>query len=167
MMPAMQRQGGNRNDDDNAPSTIARPSSLGNFIIQLVKHQYLEKATTNKMTGATQSRALASNANSLGDGVEIEWRWGPRAEAEIGEVAVANFVSAVYVDGEDEGREEQDEDLSLPAHSRSQSGRSGRNQYGTQGRRTATQGSTQTQRAKQTQALRKEIERAAGSQLTV
>ncbi|CAO1617799.1 unnamed protein product [Parajaminaea phylloscopi] len=158
------------NQDSGHIDTVARPSTLAKFVDQLQKQQYLEAVRTNVLTGATQRRGRASNAND-GERSEVEWRWGPRAEAEIGEVAVANFVSAIYVDGESEGGDEVNNndgeasvDLSQPQR-RSQSARGIRSRTSTQNQRGATAGTFQSQREKQTQALRKDIERAAGSQL--
>jgi hypothetical protein len=71
-------------------------------------------------------------------GEEYEWRWGARAEVEITEKAVADFVSQVYFDSEDldEVEGEQDDD-----------------------------GGESTSRAQKQQQLLQHIERVAGSQL--
>ncbi|PWN30402.1 MAGE-domain-containing protein [Jaminaea rosea] len=162
-----------------ATDTVARPSSLQSFLNQLLKHQYLEKVSTGMTNarGTTQqqtqrARGARKSADGQGDD-RMEWRWGPRAEVEIGEVAVADFVSAVYVDAapgqavaEEEvgdGIEASQAPISSRRAGRASTGRSGRSQ--TTGTAAATQ--AQTQRDKQTQALRREIERAAGSQLII
>lgn len=162
-----------------ATDTVARPSSLQSFLNQLLKHQYLEKVSTGMTNarGTTQQqtqrgRGARKSADGQGDD-RMEWRWGPRAEVEIGEVAVADFVSAVYVDAApgQAVAEEEEEDaieasqapISGRRAGRASTVRSGRSQ--TTGTAAATQ--AQTQRDKQTQALRREIERAAGSQLII
>lgn len=175
-----QQRGQNRTDIANdAVDTIARPSSLQKLIQQLQNQQYLERTETNLLTGTTQSRGRGGGGGGRnggeGDGdqssnTRIEWKWGPRAEVEIGETAVAEFVSTIYVDGlpvEDEGEEEEKDGeptTNGAAGRRSQA----RARSSTQGRNTSTQqngGATQTQRERQSATIRREIERAAGSQL--
>lgn len=169
-----QRRGRNSDAATAATDTTARPSSLQKFLDQLLKQQYLEVTSSVVTRGTTQQntqrRGRRSAEGANGGDERMEWRWGPRAEVEIGEVAVADFVSAVYVDAAgDQTQAAGDGDESNAAEP-SQAPRRGR--HGTTAGGTSRSGRSQTSRAtqlsqreKQTQALRREIERAAGSQL--
>lgn len=183
--------------------TIAHPSTLQSLLSQMLRQGYLETVKTNVATGAVSRRGGVgrSAGNSRGEGgiVEtIEWKWGPRAEVEIGEEAVANFVRDVYIDADpdneaargragsgEEGEGEGEGDVSQTQADSSRfvgrsSGRQSRSgpraslqASGARGRTSAAAGAGATQgdkaererREKQSQMLRREIERAAGSQL--
>lgn len=117
------------------PTSITLSVSLNT----LVKEQYLERAKT-ATTGATQATqqggatgrggaggrtqgpSRTQRTNAQGDKAEsgdpgIDWRWGPRADAELGEVGVAHFVERIFLaqssaqgdadDGEQEGAGER------------------------------------------------------------
>lgn len=80
-------------------STPRRRTKFQDFLGHLIKLGYLERqraATAN--AGATQAkkRGRQSQAMPTGDddedGSAVEWRWGSRAHAEIGERAVAEFM---------------------------------------------------------------------------
>ncbi|BGP09105.1 hypothetical protein OF846_003262 [Rhodotorula toruloides] len=109
------------------PSSLAsaHPTShtLSTFLNNLVKQQYLERSKTGQ-TSATQGSTQAKSGrattqrtqrtNAEGGKTEsgdpsIEWRWGPRAEAELGELGIGKFVEAIFmsqseVAGENGGR---------------------------------------------------------------
>ncbi|BGP25566.1 hypothetical protein JCM10295v2_004494 [Rhodotorula toruloides] len=97
------------------PSSLAsaHPTShtLSTFLNNLVKQHYLERSKTGQ-TGATQGATQAKSGrattqrtqrtNAEGGKTEsgdpsIEWRWGPRAEAEIGELGIGKFVEAIFM----------------------------------------------------------------------
>ena len=170
-----QRRGRNSDAATAATDTTARPSSLQKFLDQLLKQQYLEVTSSVVTRGTTQQntqrRGRRSAEGANGGDERMEWRWGPRAEVEIGEVAVADFVSAVYVDaaGDQTQAAGDAEESNAGAAEASQAPRRGR--HGTtagtsrSGRSQTSRGTQLSQREKQTQALRREIERAAGSQL--
>ncbi|TNY22182.1 MAGE family-domain-containing protein [Rhodotorula diobovata] len=114
------------------------PSSLtlAQFLNTLVKAQYLERGKsgtsgapgTQGAAGAggaggaggggrrTQAPARTQRTDAQGEKAEsgdpaVDWRWGPRAEAELGELGVARFVERVFVarsrrGGDDEGDED-------------------------------------------------------------
>lgn len=174
-------------DDDSTPDTVAHPSTLRHYMALLVKQGYLEAASikTGPTDGAADNNATRrggrrksrSNNNNAGDDDEnaqednVEWKWGPRAEAEIGERGVAEWISQVYVCGGDDDEdgdeaEEQEQEQTRPARSAgspTQASRSRRTPAFTQ-----TQHLSETQRKRrhaESESLRKEIERAAGSQL--
>jgi hypothetical protein len=167
----------------------------------MLRQGYLETVKTNVATGAVSRRGGGgrSAGTSRGEGGIVEtteWKWGPRAEVEIGEEAVANFVRDVYIDADPDneaararagsGEEgEADGDVSQTQADSSRfvgrsSGRQSRSgpraslqASGARGRTSAAAGAGATQgdkaererREKQSQMLRREIERAAGSQL--
>src|SRR5580698_9946122 len=92
------------------PTQIALPAhtphrtlTFDAYLTQLQRQGYLDR-TRDGATGAAQKRrrggggAGATQQPGGGGGgdendVRWEWRWGPRAAAEIGEAAVARFVA--------------------------------------------------------------------------
>ena len=80
--------------------TPHRTLTFDAYLAQLQRQGYLDRARIGS-GGAAQKRrrAGAGAAQQAGGGggeendVVWEWRWGPRAAAEIGEVAVARFVA--------------------------------------------------------------------------
>lgn len=90
--------------------------TLDDYLRLLIKQSYLEctkvgaggqgamsmdasLGTKRVQARGRKSKGGEESGNSL---EEQEWRWGARAEAEITEKAVANFVSDIYFDAEDE-----------------------------------------------------------------
>lgn len=163
MEPSRELTRRRRKELSSATDSTAHPSSVRTFVDQLVKQQYIVKVKNATAGGQTQARERNRGRNSGEGGDEnCEWKWGPRAEAEIGEVAVAQFISGVYVDGDEPQEEVEDEAVSTQVRSNG-NGRSGRRGGGTQ-RGAATQGEP---KMSQSQIVMREVERAAGSQLLV
>ncbi|KAF8594699.1 hypothetical protein BDV93DRAFT_159244 [Ceratobasidium sp. AG-I] len=80
-------------------STPRRRTKFQDFLGHLIKLGYLERqraATANATGTQAKKRGRQSQAMPTGDddedGAAIEWRWGSRAHAEIGEKAVAEFM---------------------------------------------------------------------------
>ncbi|GAA6064509.1 hypothetical protein JCM10212_004870 [Sporobolomyces blumeae] len=114
------------------PLTLSSPHPttlpLAAYLTQLTKAQYLERsktsphpggatqlgagrpAATAAASGSTQRRARQSQGGVGLDGQQeagdpsIEWKWGARAEAEIGEEGVARFVQVIFEQGGREAR---------------------------------------------------------------
>ncbi|GAA5889471.1 hypothetical protein JCM5296_006372 [Sporobolomyces johnsonii] len=96
------------------PLTLASPHpehlTLSAYLALLTKQQYLERgksgqaAQTGQATrGRTQGpsrtqRTTADGVQESGD-PSVEWRWGSRAEAEIGEEGVGKFVKVIFEAG--------------------------------------------------------------------
>lgn len=82
------------------PSTTpgAGPT-LDVFLAQMTRSLYLEKA-----------KPLSGDVGRGQDGEDLglEWMWGARADAEIGETGLTAWVSDVYIDEESEGEDESD-----------------------------------------------------------
>lgn len=160
----------------------------------MLRQGYLETVKTNVATGAVSrrggvGRAGGSNRGEGGAVETIEWKWGPRAEVEIGEEAVATFVRDVYIDADPDNEpadtaaraESEEADASQTQVDSSRfvgrtSGRQSRSgprastqandsSSGARGRAGAGDQAERDRREKQSQMLRREIERAAGSQL--
>lgn len=89
--------------------------NVNGFLGTLIKQGYLEKsklaATVTKegtqaagtqriratqVTQKTQRGEADDGATPATGSADEEWRWGPRADAEIGEEAVAHFVKAFF-----------------------------------------------------------------------
>lgn len=90
------------------PSTIASTHNgltLTAFLNLLVKQSYLEKLKSAAPGGATQAAQ-----NQKGGDAAVQWRWGSRAEAEIGEVGVARFLKAIYESKDGVAGEDDDND---------------------------------------------------------
>ncbi|KAI0367842.1 MAGE-domain-containing protein [Pilatotrama ljubarskyi] len=104
----------------NAPVPLSSQSTSQNLTIdahlaQLIRQGYLEKLRVGGPSGrgngsGAPKRARASQAAAAADDSVLaahEWRWGPRAMAEVGERAVAQFVAEFMAvrpgeDGDDE-----------------------------------------------------------------
>ncbi|KAK4700416.1 hypothetical protein P7C70_g5830, partial [Phenoliferia sp. Uapishka_3] len=84
--------------------------SMQKFLNQLASQGYLEKGKSG--TGATQGKSQ-KNQQQSGDPT-VEWKWGARAETEIGEVGVARFVQTIYESKAGE-RADSEEDEEMPA----------------------------------------------------
>ncbi|CAL1701870.1 unnamed protein product [Somion occarium] len=89
------------------------------YLLQLIRQGYLDRRKIGEQKGAAggkkRGRAApsAQAANGDDDSNTFEWRWGPRAMSEIGEVGIAQFVAAFMVqrrgnvdDDDDEGDRE-------------------------------------------------------------
>ncbi|GAA5823493.1 hypothetical protein JCM3770_004477 [Rhodotorula araucariae] len=91
---------------------------LSAFLNALVRGQYLERAKvgvggsagTQATQGGSGSRttqtARTQRTNAAGEKADagdpsIEWRWGPRADAELGERGVARFIERVFLSQSD------------------------------------------------------------------
>ncbi|KAI5475965.1 MAGE family protein [Pseudohyphozyma bogoriensis] len=74
----------------------AKDQTVTKYIDLLKSQGYLESAKTGApgVAAPTQPRSQRQ-ANDGGDPA-LQWRWGARAEAEIGEVGVAKFISEIY-----------------------------------------------------------------------
>lgn len=95
--------------------------TLSAYLTKLTQQQYLERSKTagansNTQTqgggggGAGRSQAPSRTQRATAEGVQesgdpaIEWRWGPRSEAELGEEGVARFVKFVFESGNEGAR---------------------------------------------------------------
>ena len=72
---------------------------LGTFI----KQGYLEKQP-NGLGAANKNRATQEDVGEGGDPT-LEWRWGPRADVEMGELNMAKFIENFYAEPEGTERE--------------------------------------------------------------
>ncbi len=92
------------------PTQLALPAhsphrtlTLDTYLLQLQRQGYLDRSRIGSAGGASgtsqkRGRGRTGGAMQQGNGgdegdVAWEWRWGPRAMAEIGETAVAHFVA--------------------------------------------------------------------------
>ncbi len=73
-------------------STSLNPLTLPTFLTALVKQNYLEKVKSNKDSSVAQVGTGGGTGGGGGSG-DFEYRWGARAEAEIGEMEVAEFMA--------------------------------------------------------------------------
>ena len=62
------------------------------FLSDLVRRQYLDRSRVSGAPGK-RGRGAASQAQNDNEGDAYEWRWGPRAFAEVGELGIARFVA--------------------------------------------------------------------------
>jgi len=77
-----------------------RSLNLDTYLFQLQRQGYLDRTRIGAGSGGTaqkrgRGRPVTQQGTAGGEdaGVMWEWRWGPRAMAEIGETAVARFVA--------------------------------------------------------------------------
>lgn len=99
----------------NAPIPLSSQTTTQNQTIdahlaQLTRQGFLEKARVGNgaRKGTKRGRGGAGAANDDGTLAAYEWRWGPRALAEVGERAVAQFVAEFMAarPGEDDADED-------------------------------------------------------------
>ncbi|GJE95223.1 MAGE domain-containing protein [Phanerochaete sordida] len=94
--------------------------TLEQFLQACIRQGYLDLQRIGDAKGAQKKRgrapAATQAANAADEGVVYEWRWGPRAQAEVGEEDIARFVADFMVErarreaaGGDE--DEDDEDI--------------------------------------------------------
>ncbi|GAA5968358.1 hypothetical protein JCM3765_002915 [Sporobolomyces pararoseus] len=95
--------------------------TLSSYLTLLVKEQYLERAKTaggggqTQTQGAGRSQAPSRTQRATAEGIQesgdpsVEWRWGARAEAELGEEGVARFVQFIFENAGNEGSGSQDQ----------------------------------------------------------
>jgi hypothetical protein len=104
---------------DSSKDAMESGATLDDYLQLLIKQSYLECTRV----GTTGLGAMSMDANnnitrrvqarsrkSKGGGEENdkstedhEWRWGARAESEVTEKAVADFVAEIYFDSEEQG----------------------------------------------------------------
>lgn len=140
------------------PNASKDASSIGlimeDYLTLLLKQSYLECSRT----GVGPQGAMSVEAGSLigkrvqargrksrtedgeATGEEFEWRWGSRAESEITEKAVGDFVAEIYLHSDDQAEDDEEEN------------------EGNDGKEVVS-------REKKQEMLLKQIEHAAGSQL--
>ncbi|GAA5871565.1 hypothetical protein JCM16303_000794 [Sporobolomyces ruberrimus] len=103
------------------PLTLSSPHpesiTLAAYLTLLTKQQYLERTKTaggggaggaTQTQGAGRSQAPSRTQRATAEGIQesgdpsVEWRWGARAEAELGEEGVARFVQFIFENGNKE-----------------------------------------------------------------
>jgi hypothetical protein len=94
--------------------------TVDDFLRLLIKQSYLECTRTGvsgqgamSMDASMGTRRVQARGRSSRNGEEgeastedHEWRWGARAEIEITEKAVADFVAEIYVEADEQGSSE-------------------------------------------------------------
>ena len=105
-------------------TAAGQPLTVDGFLAACVRHAYLERAKAAKgVFGASQAASAGRGGGGRGRGKEGEdggeedvvWAWGPRAEVEVSERGLTEFVGDLYLgplagdEGEGEGltREER------------------------------------------------------------
>jgi hypothetical protein len=112
------------------PQSTEKPQNIDAYLTHLIKQGYLDRQRVgdNKGAGAKRGRGRPVVATQ-GDGSEEagtwEWRWGNRAQSEIGEQGAAKFIAEFMVErlGGDGADEEEDEGAG-PSRRRRGNGRS-------------------------------------------
>jgi len=111
------------------PLTLASPHpeslTLASYLTLLTKEQYLERTKVagaggggggqTQTQGAGRSQAPARTQRATAEGIQesgdpsVEWRWGARAEAELGEEGVARFIQFIFESGKNGAGSSQEE----------------------------------------------------------
>ncbi|KAI0808911.1 hypothetical protein BC629DRAFT_1590026 [Irpex lacteus] len=100
------------------PLTARSPTQLtiDAFLAQSTRQGYLERHRIGEAKPATKKRGRGApgGTNNDEEGETWEWRWGPRAMAEVGEKDLAGFVAEfmvgrALVGGDGDGDEEEEE----------------------------------------------------------
>ncbi|KAI0033586.1 MAGE family-domain-containing protein [Vararia minispora EC-137] len=88
-----------------------RIQPVDQYLGELLRKQYLDRVRIGQPAGK-RGRSGASQATQAADDESgaYEWRWGPRAFAEVGEKAVARFIGEFMTEArEDDGESDSDE----------------------------------------------------------
>jgi hypothetical protein len=138
------------------PQSTEKSQSVDAYLTHLIRQGYLDRQRVgdNKGAGTKRNRGRPVVATQADGGEETgtwEWRWGNRAQSEVGEKGVAKFIAEFMV--ERLGGETADEDEDEGA------GPSRRNR----GKGKATQAENAEKRM---EAMMKGIERAAGGNVS-
>ncbi|KAI5121740.1 hypothetical protein M0805_009030 [Coniferiporia weirii] len=100
-----------------APHATHKSATIEAYLSTLVKQGYLDKVKVGPAGAprATQGKR-ARNADADEEGVSYEWRWGARAQAEVGELAIAQFVAEFMAERvlRDTGRGDGDDESTGP-----------------------------------------------------
>lgn len=71
--------------------------SVDNYLTQLIRQGYLDREQISGKGNGTKKRARGVTSTQARGGEDDtedwEWRWGPRAMTEVGEVGVAKFIA--------------------------------------------------------------------------
>lgn len=84
------------------PASAHPPLRLTALLAQFCRQNYLECSNPNvKNEHRNQSQAVLkrqhqADPSSNNPDQELEWRWGPRAEIEFGELQIAQFMNEIY-----------------------------------------------------------------------
>jgi hypothetical protein len=62
--------------------------TLDKYLVQLVQQGYLERVSNKNLAGQHRDGDLGTTGDPT-----VDWLWGPRADAEVGEEAVAEFMA--------------------------------------------------------------------------
>ncbi|KAJ6589317.1 MAGE family-domain-containing protein [Mycena capillaripes] len=125
-----------------------RTLTLDAYLTQLIRQGYLDRQQVGgePKKGAAKGKRARVAADDEGGQMTYEWRWGTRAQSEVGEQALAQFVAEFMVT---EGAEAGEED--------------GEEEAGAAGRARANK--RRADAASRLERMTKGIERAAGGQL--
>lgn len=79
--------------------------NIDSYLQQLIRQGYLDRIVSGETGKAKPGKrgrtSLAANDAEDGGENKYEWRWGPRAQSEIGEKGVAEFIAEFMVGGND------------------------------------------------------------------
>ncbi|KAK0553271.1 hypothetical protein OC845_001271 [Tilletia horrida] len=183
---------------NNAPRSSATEANLAtieSFLATAVKMHYLEYAKSSTLAGGTQQAEAAparrpgrrsttggGNGDEAEEEAAFDWKWGPRAHVEVGEVAIGKFMAELWTLGASREDEEEEADAAAVAAASQaidaeqedegedddddQPGSSRRRGKKKAAPRKSASQKTAEQRAEREARLMRDIERAAGSQLT-
>ncbi|CCM00210.1 uncharacterized protein FIBRA_02238 [Fibroporia radiculosa] len=85
--------------------------TVDSYLTQLIRQGYLDRQRIGEIKGAGGKRGrghAATQAAAGDDNAAYEWRWGSRAMSEVGEKAIARFMTELLV--ENPGQNSDDED---------------------------------------------------------
>lgn len=106
----------------NARSTH-RSVTVEQYLSTLIRQGYLDQQQAGEAAKAKGKRGrVAANADD-DSGATYEWRWGPRAQSEVGEKGIAQFVAEFMVGDADDDDDEEEEDGGRRARGRGAAGK--------------------------------------------
>ncbi|KAJ7621120.1 MAGE family-domain-containing protein [Roridomyces roridus] len=94
-----------------SPASTHRTLTLDAYLTLLLRQNYLDRQQVGgdaAKKGKGAKRGRVTQADDEG-GQTYEWRWGARAQSEVGEKAIAEFVAEFMVGEREEAEEDQEE----------------------------------------------------------
>jgi melanoma-associated antigen len=89
-----------------------RALTIESFLSQAQRAGYLDQSRIGTEGGAKRGGGKRGrNAATDDDNVQYEWRWGPRAHAEIGEAGIGKFLAEFMAERSAEDDDQDDEDM--------------------------------------------------------
>jgi len=89
------------------PISTHKSVSIDTYLSQLIRQGYLDRHRVGENVQKKRGRPSQTQGE---DNVAVEWRWGTRAQSEVGELGVARFMAEFMVERMIENEDDEDEE---------------------------------------------------------